>query len=488
MKALKYSLVVVLSILMQSIAFSQVKFERILGGIGYDYGYSVVQTYDKEYVVAGTTSSSGYGSSDMYLLKTDSMGVSVWQKTFGGINIDQGFTITQTTDTGLVIAGYTNSFGFGGYDMYLIKTDKFGDVLWTKTYGGSNWDFAYSIKQTTDGGFIIAGGTYSFGAGDEDMFLVKTDSDGDTLWTKSYGGMNEDEASSVTQTSDGGYILTGYTKSYGDTNGDIYTIKTDGNGDTLWTKKLRFSGVDKATQIIQTLDGGYISTGVSEDILASRNDAFIIKTDSNGDTIFTKRFGSPNDAAAYSICESSFGGYVWVGKLKIGSTYKVYFYKIDALGNWNYAYLFGGVDDNEGRSVKQTTDKGYIVAGNTTSYNNGLGDIYLFKTDSLGISSGIVVNYATNVLSHSNTENNSLYVYPNPVTNGSCKIIIQQKLSGKLSVYSLTGQLIISEQFEKQNYPQEIELNTSFMNNGLYFIEIVTEDNKHTAKLSVENH
>lgn len=488
MKAIKNILVVVLCIFMHSVAFSQVKFERILGGTGYDYGYSVVQTYDKGYVLAGATSSFGYGSNDMYLHKTDSMGVSLWQKTFGGINIEQGFSITQTTDTGLVIAGYTNSFGLGGYDMYVIKTDKSGNVLWTKTYGGTNWDFAYSIQQTADGGFIVAGGTYSFGAGDEDMFLVKTDSNGDTLWTKSYGGLYEDEASSVVQTSDGGYILTGHTKSFGDTNGDIYTVKTDNNGDTLWTKKLSFPGVDKATQIIQTIDGGYISTGLSEDILVGRNDAFIVKTDMSGDTVFTKRFGSPNDAAAYSICESSFGGYVWVGKLKIGSNYKVYFYKIDIFGNWNYAYLFGGVDDSEGQSVKQTTDKGYIVVGNTNSYNNGLGDVYLFKTDSLGISSGVVVNLATSILAHSYSEENLFVAYPNPVTNGSCKIIVQPKLTGKLSIYSLTGQLVSSKQFEKQNYPQEVEFNTSLMNNGMYFIEMITDEARYTTKLSVENH
>src|ERR1035437_7667261 len=191
---------------------SQVKFEQILGGTGYDYGYSVIQTYDKGYVFAGSTTSYGSGNSDAYILKTDSLGVMLWQKTFGDINIDQAYSIKETTDSGLVIAGFTNSFGYGGYDMYVIKTDKNGNAIWTKTYGGTNWDFAYSIEPTTDGGYIIAGGTYSFGKGNEDMYLVKTNSTGDTLWTKTYGGANEDEAKSVKQTTDGGYMTVGYSE------------------------------------------------------------------------------------------------------------------------------------------------------------------------------------------------------------------------------------------------------------------------------------
>ncbi len=487
MKTLKSKLLFAFFIFFVGATYSQVKFERILGGPGYDFGYSVVQTFDKGYVVAGS-SSSFTGTSDMYLVKVDSMGVPLWQQLFGGISVEQGFSLAQTADSGLVISGYTNSFGAGGYDMYLVKTDKAGNFVWSKTYGGTNWDFAYSVQQTSDGGYVIAGGTFSFGGGDEDMYLVKTDQNGDTLWTRTFGGNGEDRVASVIQTSDGGYALAGYTKSFGDTSGDIYTVKTDANGDTLWTKKLGFTGYDEATQIIQTLDGGYMTTAISRATTGTRNDALLVKTDMNGDTTFTKRYGSPNDAGAYSICESSFGGYVWVGKLKIGSKYNVYFYKIDAMGNWNYAYTFGGLSDEDGRYVRQTTDKGYIVTANSNSYNNGLGDIYLFKTDSLGSSSGVVMNLATGIASISSIATEALTVYPNPVTNGDFKVMIQPNQKGQINLYSLTGQLIFSKPFEQENQIHEFEINTSGIDNGMYFIEMQTEDQKYTAKLSILNH
>ena len=157
-----------------------VKFEKVYGGTGYDYGHSVAQTFDKGYVIAGATTSFGVGSTDAYILKTDSMGVVLWQKTFGGINIDQFYSIKETSDSGFVMAGFTNSEGNGGYDMYVVKTDKNGDSLWTKSFGGTNWDFAYSVEQTSDGGYIIAGATYSYGNGNTDIitFCVVDDDAG----------------------------------------------------------------------------------------------------------------------------------------------------------------------------------------------------------------------------------------------------------------------------------------------------------------------
>ncbi len=160
----------------------------------------------------------------------------LWTKAFGGTNEDYGRSVQETSDGGYIIAGYTKSFGAGSYDVYLIKTDANGDTTWTKTYGGSNIDQGYSVEQTSDGGYIIAGNSKSFGAGLDDVYLIKTDANGDTTWTKTYGGSNIDQGYSVEQTSDGGYIIAGYTKSFGAGSYDVYLIKTDANGDTTWTK------------------------------------------------------------------------------------------------------------------------------------------------------------------------------------------------------------------------------------------------------------
>ena len=469
--------------------FPQVKFEKILGGTGYDYGYSVIQTFDKGYVVAGSTTSFGAGESDAYIIKTDSMGVPLWQRTFGGINIDQAYSVKQTRDSGLVIAGFTNSFGYGGYDMYVIKTDKSGDTLWTKTYGGSNWDFAYSIDTTNDGGYIISGGTYSFGKGDEDMYLVKINSIGDTIWTKTYGGLNQDEAKSVIQTSDGGYILTGFSKSFGDTLGDIYTVKTNPTGDTMWTKTIGGNGTDIGNSIHQTTDGGYITGAISENTAAGRNDAYMIKTTSTGDTIFTRKNGAPNDAADNDIIQTKDGGYIWVGQLK-QLNYEVYLFKTDAGGNWNFAYSFGNttLGSTQGHAVEQTTDGGYIVVANSTCYNNNLGDIYLFKTDSAGIASGIVINDATGITDYS-FKNSNLRIFPNP-TSG--KFFIDFSYSDLISnsktikIYNSIGLLIFQNNVNinsNRNSDFQSEIDLSLFSDGIYFIKINTGYNVYSGKI-----
>src|SRR5689334_20157735 len=240
---------------------AQIKFQRTYGGNGSDEGRCVKQTWDGGYIIAGSTSSFGAGAVDVYLLKVDSVGNVQWQKTFGGNNIDRGYSLDITADSGYVICGFTNSFGFGGYDAYLIRTDQNGDTLWTKTYGGTDWDFGYSVKQTNDGGFIITGGTYSFGNGDEDFYIIKTNLSGDTLWTKAYGGSNMDVANAIQQTNDSAYIICGNTLSFGAGATDIYLIKINPSGNVIWNKTYGGINEEEGNSVQQTSDGGFIIAG-----------------------------------------------------------------------------------------------------------------------------------------------------------------------------------------------------------------------------------
>ncbi|MCK4584814.1 hypothetical protein KAU13_05300, partial [candidate division WOR-3 bacterium] len=208
----------------------------------------------------------------------------LWTKTYGGSNQDRGYSVQQTSDGGYIIAGWTESFGAGGEDVYLIKTDSLGDSLWTKTYGYSTSDFGYSVQQTTDGGYIIVGCTYPFGAAFVDVYLIKTDADGNPLWTNEYGGEFSDLGHSVQQTSDGGYIIAGKTTSFGLFDSDIYVLKTNSNGDTLWTKTYGGPDVESGTAVQQTSDGGYIISGATKPFGPGDGDVYLIKTDENGDT------------------------------------------------------------------------------------------------------------------------------------------------------------------------------------------------------------
>ena len=165
----------------------------------------------------------------MYLVKTDSSGQNQWQKTFGGPKRDVGMSLQQTEDNGYIICGYTSSYGSGDWDVYLIKTDSSGNLKWEKTFGGSERDAGYSILQTADGGYVLCGYTKSFGSGDRDVYLLKIDPSGNKQWQETYGGTDFDVGLSVQQTPDGEYVICGETKSYGSGNKDVYLIKTNSN-------------------------------------------------------------------------------------------------------------------------------------------------------------------------------------------------------------------------------------------------------------------
>jgi len=256
---------------------------RTYGGASTDIGYSVQQTLDRGYIVAGLTTSYGAGIDDAYLIKTDSLGATLWTRTYGGPGYEGANFVRQSSDSGYIVTGWTDSFGAGATDVYLIKTNASGDSLWTMTYGGTSWDEGWSVQQTSDGGYIIAGESYSFGGGVHDkVYLIKTNAAGDTLWTRFYGGTNQDAGYSVCQTTDGGYIIAGLTLSFGAGGGDVYLIKTNASGDTLWTRTYGGSGDDDGLSVRQTSDGGYIIAGYTNSFGAGGEDVYLIKTDANG--------------------------------------------------------------------------------------------------------------------------------------------------------------------------------------------------------------
>ena len=378
-------ILITLILIIPTLGFSQ-GFQNTFGGDSLDMGYSVQQTNDGGYVLTGSTNSYGNGDSDVYLIKTDGNGDSLWTRTFGGENQDYCNSVQQTTDGGYIITGRTESYGAGNKDVYLIKTDGNGDSLWTKTFGGTSFDNGISVQQTNDGGYIILGGTESYGAGNRDIYLIKTDGNGDSLWTKTFGGASQDFGNSVKQTNDGGYIVTGVTESYGAGNKDAYLIKTDASGDSLWTKTFGGLKFDLGNFVEQTDDGGYIVTGRTASFGAGSLDIYLIKTDGNGDSLWAKTFGGSSFDLGFSLQQTTDGGYIIIGGTdSYGSGDRdVYLIKTDVNGDLIWAKTFGGSGFDLGTSIQQTTDGGYIILGGTDSFGNGDRDLLLIKADANG--------------------------------------------------------------------------------------------------------
>ncbi len=341
---------------------------KTFGGTDRDTARSVQQTSDGGYILVGETWSYGAGSADAWLVKTDSNGNKVWDKTYGGFLQDDAYSVQQTSDGGYILTGYTHSYVTRSDDFWLVKTDSDGNKEWDKTYGGFSQDDAYFVQQTSDGGYILTGWTGSYGAGSMDAWLVKTDSNGNEQWNKTFGGTDWDIAQSVRQTSDDGYIIAGSTDSYGARVG--WLIKTDSNGNKQWDRT--FEGTGSPESVQQTSDGGYILVGCTD----SLSDGCLVKTDPNGNKQWYRTFGE----IVRSGHQTSNGGYILAGAIGSGiGSNDFWIVKIDSNGNKVWDKTFEGTDDDVANSVQQTSDGGYIIAGRTKSYGSGGYDAWLIK-------------------------------------------------------------------------------------------------------------
>ncbi|MGZ4054313.1 MAG: T9SS type A sorting domain-containing protein [Bacteroidia bacterium] len=376
---------------------AQTTFQKVFGTIKSENAYSVQQTMDGGYIVCGSIVVDSMNV-DVYLIKTDVNGDTLWTKQYGGAETDFGEYAKQTADSGYIIVGITNSFDTSIYsDVYVIKTNSLGDTLWTKTYGGSGDELGQFIQQTTDGGYIIEGHTDTFGQ-HGDFYLIKTDATGDTLWTKNYGGPRHDHGYCVQQTNDGGYITVGHSLSFG-VNGGFCALKTDANGDTLWTKGYGGNTNSFCYSVQQTTDNGYILAGYTDCFGAGGNDIWLVKTNSIGDTLWTKTYGGTGEDLCNCAKQTTDGGYIVVGSTSsfgFGSD-DVYLIRLNSSGDTLWSKIFGGVGADNGYYVDQTSDGGFIISASTNSFGAGDYDFYLIKTDAAGNSSCHEMNAATEI-------------------------------------------------------------------------------------------
>jgi len=451
---------------------------RTYGGPYIDISYSVEQTNDGGYIIAGYY--TYYASTeDIYLVKTDAQGNVIWEKTYGGYYQDIAHAARQTTDGGYIVVASTISFGPGYHNIWLLKTDANGDTIWTKIYAWDNADNeGYDVRQTSDGGYIIGGWTM------HNLVLIKTDANGDTLWLREYGTDHTSYGFSVQETSDGGYISCG---SYCPETFDFYIVKTDQYGDTTWSTIYGGSNYDRLYSIKQTSDGGYIAAGGIDMPYDGRQqpDICLMKLDSLGVISWTRTYGDPYcDDAAYSVIETENHEYVLTGRSYSDSLgeFNTFLLKTDSLGYeiWSTIYVGSGVDWSH--CVESTTDGGYIIAGWVSTYTNDY-DVRLIKTapDTFGIYEEKVYNNVSNIAIYPNPFYRSVHIE---------LIALDSENLTRLLVYDINGRLIKKLHYDSP-FPNShtrviwdgCDNSGKQLPSGVYFLHVKSEDFSDVKKL-----
>lgn len=350
------------------------------------------QYYQSENCEAIGTVLASYGNPDTsprrdLVSSTHDTDGTEWSVTFGGSDSDGGRALCETSDGGFLVAGYTYSCGAGWSDVLLVRTDSDGGILWSKTAGGSGWDCGNSIMVLPDGGFVVAGSTTSAGAGGQDAWLAKFDEAGDMIWEKTYGGTGVDAGMSVCAATDGGLLLCGYTESSGAGGNDVFLVRTDSSGDVIWEKTYGGAGPETGDCAIPSSNGGFVVAGSTGSFTANR-DAFLIEIDQSGEILWSDYYGATGGEGGYdracSLCPLACGGYAMAGESNGEDNCGAFLVRTDAQGVQVFSECYGGSFYDYGRAVLECSDGGLLVCGSTKDHDTCMNDIYVLKTSPEG--------------------------------------------------------------------------------------------------------
>jgi hypothetical protein len=364
---------------------------RTFGGASADGGRAIQQTSDGGYILAGYTYSFGAGYADLYLIKTDKDGNLEWSNAYGGAGWEYGFSVVEMEDGGYLSVGYTTSNGMGGRDVYLVKTDGVGNLLWSKTYGGAGLDVGKGVDIAPDGGYILVGYTESFGAGQNDVYVVKTDPDGNEEWARTFGGDQSELGMAVKALANGGYVFTGTTGSFDVDNRDAYLVRTDAEGKEIWSKTYGnvegFLAYEIGNDVQLSPDNGYVLAGNHNTGQSSSGgellNIYLLKTDENGNEVWTSSAGrGPFYDYGSALMVMPDGGYTVVGTTKSGSDNNdLYLVRFDESGNILWQKSFGNFASEWGSGLALSSDGGMVMVGHTNSFGAGSFDMWLLKVN-----------------------------------------------------------------------------------------------------------
>ncbi len=371
-------------------------FSKVFGAYDAEMGYSIQHTSDNGYIISGATSSywatdslprifkTQHGVTDAIIAKLDSMGEAEWIYTYGGELFESAFNIQETNDGQYFFAGYTNSTGAGLYDIWIVKLDNNGTQIWEKTIGGQNSDLGLHSDLTADGGYIITGYTIPDGQTNKDFYLVKIDVNGNVEWEKTYGDSSNQTAKYIQETSDSGFIIAGDSWT-ATTNNDIYIIKTDLDGDMIWETKIIESNNDQVFSIKET-NSGYILIGTTTSLGMGNKDIWVIKLNNQGSIEWNKTYGGEALEYGFDIIPHG-NGYVFTGSTSSYGTefYDIWVLKIDASGELIWDVIYGGPMIDIGRAIIENQSGGFTLLGQTSSYGSGEYDFWVLRLNEFGI-------------------------------------------------------------------------------------------------------
>jgi hypothetical protein len=513
------------------ITFAQpsIQWQKCLGGKGIDIAKSIIQTNDGGYLIAGSTTSidgdvtknhdTTGNNSDIWLIKLDADGNLQWQKCIGGTGGDYATSLIKTTDGGYAIAGYTWStdgdangdINHFSADFWVIKLSATDTIQWQKKYGGYADDVANSIYQTADGGYVVAGYTQSHDGdvtvfnGKSDFWVIKIDTSGVLQWQKTYGGSGVDVANSIIQTHDGGYLIAGFTDSpdsevsglhldyFGDTTMDYWVVKTNDTGAIEWAKCYGGGFTDNATSVIQTSDGGYMVAGFSDfgpDSNGYYNyyDYWLVKIDTAGNIQWQNRYGGIENDVPYTVLQTHDGGYIISG-CSVSDSGEVtgnhgrndyWILKTDGNGKMLSGTCFGGSMDDIPYSIIETNDGSFAIAGSTQSNDgniSGFHDSCAYNSTFSEIDCNpdfwiVKLNLFPSFDESTTIQTSLIYLYPNPFeTQGT--FIVNADVTNKnaaINIYDVLGQEVKTlPMADNTNY---VVFNRAGLTNGIYFYHL----------------
>ena len=361
-------------------------FKKYYGGIHEEYGYGGTIAFDGGVLLTGfSTTFSENGNWDAWIVKTDFDGNGQWAHQFGKAGREAFYAGCQATSNEYVLAGFTTSYS-RKEDFYIVKIDENGTTIWEKAIGGDDNDAAYDVISTSDGNLALTGYTYSYGLGGRDMWVMKLSQDGDIIWDKNFGKYYNDMGYSIKETSDGGFVIAGYTDVYSTQYRYMWVVRLDASGKFLWEKVFDYNGFSIATDILTYSDGSIIIGGQTDSLKNGGLDFWAVKTDFIGNISWSRVYNTAS-TNTWKMAKSTLGGFTALGTTTNMNQEMENFLLINfnTLGEVQWSNSYGGRDTEiAGKLVSFGLGVGYGLIGTTKSFGNGVTDYYLVKTDSNG--------------------------------------------------------------------------------------------------------